>query len=188
MDTYFFEKEGVVVSHCEDINKSLKMEIINFIDKYHYLKFPFNKDGTPNPYHYCYGMGYTIDNHVMSSAMCSGFSCQAFQERFDILKSKLGVSWILKNVALIWRIVAWNQEDADLLLQEYEKFAIKRGLKILYSLPTKKEKDAVCNHFWFKENGFKEYGKTKNKEATIFVKVIGEIPQLITAGVNNGIL
>jgi len=174
----FFDKEGVYVGMPERFSDDTKQDVFDYIAKNHYRGIPTQDDGSVNPYQYCYGLGYVVDSFQMFGAMISGYPTQAFQQQAPHIVDELGNSWISENVANIYRIVAHYQEHADELLRQYEKAAVRRGIKILYSLPTKQEKDAVCNFNWFERNGFNCYGKTENEGARFYMKKIADMPTL----------
>ena len=174
----FFEKEGFHVGMPGDFSSDTKQDIFDYIAKNHYRGIPTQDDGSVNSYQYCYGLGYVIDGFQMFGAMISGYPTQAFQQQAPHIVEDLGNSWISENVANIYRIVAHYQEHADELLRQYERAAIARGIKILYSLPTKQEKDAVCNFNWFERNGFNCYGETENEGARFYMKKIADMPTL----------
>lgn len=164
------------VGHREEFSDGELKEVIAFIEKEHYLKFPFNEDGSPNPYQqYCYGMGYLNRGGRVWAAFVAGLYPNAgfWRAHFPVLVGRHGLPWLFRHSANIYRIVAFYQDDANSLLKAFEEFCFKyKRTNILFALPTKKEKDAVCNHGWFAENGFKDYGETGGSGARIFAKVL----------------
>jgi len=179
----FFQQSGMFVGMPAEINQSVKKDIFRYIDKNHYRGIPKQENGDVNPYQYCYGLGLIIDDFQPFGAFISGYPTQAFQHYAPHIVEKLGNPWVSKNVANSYRIVAHYPDHADKLLREYESIAITRGLKILYSLPTKGEKDAVCNFGWFERNGFNHYNTTKENNARFYVKQIADTPTV--AGTHN---
>lgn len=163
------------VGHSDSFSEAEINDVVRFIDKTHYLHYPFNEDGSRNPYQYCYGLGYFRKHGDMWGAFISGLYPNAgfWKTHFRILVARMGLPWLFRHSANIYRIVAFEQEGADSLLQAYERFCYEyRRSKILFSLPTKKERDAVCNWDWFGRNGYKDYGYAKGNAARIFVKVL----------------
>jgi hypothetical protein len=163
------------VGHVENFNEQEVKDLIQFIHKEHYLHYPFNEDGSRNPYQYCYGLGYLCRNESIWAGFVAGIYPNAgfWKEHFPLLVGQKGLAWIFRHAANIYRIVAFYQEDADTLLGAYEKFCYEyKRTSILISLPTKKERDAVCNWDWFSKNGFKDYGWTQGRGARIFGKVL----------------
>ncbi|PYT06892.1 MAG: hypothetical protein DMF49_09835 [Acidobacteria bacterium] len=167
------DEEILRVGHPDDFSPHEVDDVIAFIDKEHYLKYPFNQDGSKNPYQYCYGLGYLARKESLWAAFVAGLYPNAgfWNEHFPYLVSSKGLPYIFRHAANIYRIVAFYQEDADRLLQGFERFCfVYRRTNILFALPTRKERDAVCNWDWFAKNGFKDYGATKNAGARIFAK------------------
>jgi hypothetical protein len=175
---FFFGENKVIVEMPEELHSDVKRGVFRYIERNHYRGVPRQDDGEVNPYQYCYGVGYVIDGNQMFGGMISGYPTQAFQHYADHIVDELGNPWVSEHVANIYRIVAHYPTHADALLEKYEKVASKRGIKILYSLPTKEEKDAVCNFDWFERNGFNYYAETKDENARFYVKQIGELPTI----------
>jgi len=174
----FLGETEVVVGMPADFNMTVKNRVFDYIDKHHYRGIPRQDDGEVNPYQYCYGIGYVLDGGQMFGGMVSGYPTQAFQHYASHIVEELGNSWVSENVANIYRIVSHYPNHADALMEQYERRARERGIKILYSLPTKEEKDAVCNFNWFESNDFNYYAETKNQHARFYVKRIAPIPQI----------
>jgi len=174
----FFDEEGVYVGMPEEFSSDTKQDIFDYIGNNHYRGIPTQDDGEVNPYQYCYGLGYVVDGFQMFGGMIAGYPTQAFQQQAPHIVDELGNPWVSENVANIYRIVAHYQQHADELLRQYERAAVRRGIKILYSLPTKAEKDAVCNFAWFERNGFNWYGETKTEGARFYMKKIADMPTL----------
>jgi len=174
----FLSESAVIVGMPAEINKSVKQDIFRYIDKNHYRGIPKQDNGVVNPYQYCYGLGLIVDNFQTFGAFVSGYPNQAFQHYAPHIIEELGNSWVSQHVANIYRIVAHYPDHANILISEYEKLARRNGIKILYSLPTKSEKDAVCNFGWFEKNGFNHYNTTKENNARFYVKKIAGIPEL----------
>lgn len=171
----FIEQELIRVGHSDDFSESEVNDIVAFIDKEHYLHYPFNEDGSKNPYQYCYGLGYVSSHEALWAAFVAGIYPNAgfWNDHFSSLVSKRGLDWVFRHAANIYRIVAFYAQDADKLLSAFERFCYDyKRTNILMALPTKKEKDAVCNWEWFENAGFKNYGMTRNKEARIYAKVL----------------
>jgi len=174
----YLEMDGVKVGMPDDFKRSTMRDIFQYIEKNHYRGIPRQDDGDVNPYQYCYGLGYVLDNYQIFGGMVAGYPTQAFQHYAPHIVESVGNPWISENVANIYRIVAHYPEHADNLLEAYERAAVSRGIKILYSLPTKSEKDAVCNFGWFERNGFSYYAETKNEHARFYMKKIANIPTM----------
>jgi len=171
----FFGEKDVKILMPEEANMSVKNRVFRYIERNHYRGMPRQDDGEVNPYQYCYGFGYVTDGGQMFGGMSSGYPTQAFQHYAPHIVEELGNPWVSEHVANIYRIVAHYQSHADDLLQQYIKRARERGIKILYSLPTKEEKDAVCNFDWFEQNGFDYYAETKDENARFYVRKIAPI-------------
>jgi len=174
----YLQKEGVKVGMPESFKQSTKNDIFEYIGDNHYRGIPRQDDGEVNPYQYCYGLGYVLDNFQMFGGMISGYPTQTFQHYAEHIVDELGNPWVSKHVANIYRIVAHYPTHANRLLEAYENAARKRDIRILYSLPTKEEKDAVCNFGWFESNGFDYYAETQGEHARFYMKVIGDVPNI----------
>lgn len=175
MQSRLTEGEVLRVGHVEDFKEQEVKDVVAFIDKEHYLHYPFNEDGSRNPYQYCYGLGYLHRGEQIWGAFIAGIYPNAgfWKDHFPLLVGQRGLPWVFRHAANIYRIVAFYQADANALLKEFERFCYHyKRTSILISLPTKKERDAVCNWDWFSENGFKDYGWTKGRGAKIFGKVL----------------
>jgi hypothetical protein len=167
------------VGHVDQFSEAELRDLIQFIDKEHYLHYPFNEDGSANPYQYCYGLGYLSRQNYLSRGLWAGFVAGIYpnagfwKEHFPLLVGQRGLGWLFRHAANIYRIVAFYQDDANALLKAYEQFCYRtKRSKILFALPTRKERDAVCNYEWFEVNGFKNYGETGGSGARIYAKVL----------------
>jgi len=174
----FFSNSDVSVWMPEEIRQSVKNAVFRYIGRNHYRGIPRQENGEVNPYQYCYGIGRVLDAGQIFGGMVSGYPTQAFQHYAPHFVEQLGNPWISEHVANIYRIVAHYPNHADALLSQYETKARARGIKVLYSLPTKAEKDAVCNFGWFERNGFDYYAETETEGARFYLKRIAPMPTL----------
>lgn len=176
--SYAESTQSTIVGFPDEINDSLKKRVFEYIDKHHYRGIPRQENGQVNAYQYCYGLGCIFDGMQVFGAFVSGYPNHAFQHHCSHIVDQLGNSWVSQNVANIWRIVAHYPDHADSLLAEYEDKAVDRGIKILYSCPTKAEKDAVCNFGWFESNGFTHVADNEGSNGRLYVKQIDTLPSI----------
>lgn len=136
----FMTKKGVYVGLPKDFEGSTRNRIFDYIEDNHYRGVPRQDDGEVNPYQYCYGLGYILDNFQMFGGLISGYPTQSFQHYAEHIVEQKGNPWVSSHVANIYRIVAHYPDHANQLLEKYENLARRRGIKILYSLPTKRKR------------------------------------------------